>query len=322
MTAALLRIPFQTEDFPAGTVSNGASELSVTWDDVLWAAVTVGRPNRHYVFRHGDASMYEAVFRWSLVRMALEQSSSWAYRLRRTNAAKTLDPTEKGAVNYFLGMTFCKLFASKLLNTPWLLHLDVFRPMLNPVLTGRSRPDLVGKKHRTNQWHAFECKGRISTPDSTVKRKAKDQAMRLVSVNGTSCCLHVGAITYFRSDMLNFYWRDPLSEERNRLEVPFNEDAWRYYYSPVVQMVTHADRRTELQSDANTVVAVRGLDLEVTIHRAVAKFLFRAEWDAAQRAAVEAASDIAQAGYQPDGLLVKAGETWRQPFEDSSNNKE
>lgn len=76
--------------------------------------------------------MYEALFRWSLVRMALEQTGLRASRLRRTTAAKTLDPTEKGAVNYFLGMTFCKLFAAKLLHTPWLLHLDVFRPGLNP----------------------------------------------------------------------------------------------------------------------------------------------------------------------------------------------
>lgn len=46
-------------------------ELDVTWDDILWAAVTVGRPSLHYVFQHGRASEYEALFRWSLIRMAL-----------------------------------------------------------------------------------------------------------------------------------------------------------------------------------------------------------------------------------------------------------
>src|SRR5262249_51851186 len=127
-----LRIPHQYEDFPPGSITYGFNDLSVNWEDVLWAAVTVGRPNRNYVFRYGKASNYEAIFRLSLTRMALEQSGPTAYRLRRTDAAKTLDPTEKGAVNYFLGMTFCKLFAAKLLDTPWLLHLDVFRPDLNP----------------------------------------------------------------------------------------------------------------------------------------------------------------------------------------------
>lgn len=309
MTSDLLRIPFQTENFPTGTVPNGASELSVTWDDILWAAVTVGRPNRHYVFRHGDASMYEAVFRWSLVRMALEQSSPWAYRLRRTNAEKTLDPTEKGAVNYFLGMTFCKLFASKLLNAPWLLHLDVFRPMLDPVLTGRSRPDLVGKEHRTNRWHAFECKGRLSPPDVTVKRKAKDQAMRLLSVSGSPCRLHVAAITHFRSDVLQFFWSDPPPTERNQVEVAFQPGAWRHYYSPLVHVIADADQAGVFQKAVNTFAAIHGLDLEVSIHPAVAKFLFRGEWDAAQLAADEASAEIAETRYHPDGLLIKAGKT-------------
>lgn len=102
MTQTNLQIPFQAKDFPAGTLPNTYRNLAVSWDDILWAAVTVGRPNRNYVFRHGDASVYEAIFRLSLVRMALEQGSLRAHRLRRTEAAKTLDPTEKGAVNFFL----------------------------------------------------------------------------------------------------------------------------------------------------------------------------------------------------------------------------
>ena len=78
----------------------------------LWAALTLGRPNLNFVFRHGQASQYEALFRLSLVRMALEQRPAGS-RLRRTSAFKALDPTEKGAVNYFVGMTFCKLFADE-----------------------------------------------------------------------------------------------------------------------------------------------------------------------------------------------------------------
>ena len=124
--------------------------------------------------------MYEAVFRWSMVRMALEQRGPRGFKLRRTDAFKSLDPTEKGAVNYFLGMVFCKLFAAELLDTPWLLHLDVFRAQLDPrTLQGRSRPDLVGKHSSSGAWHAFECKGRASVPSQPEKNKAKAQAQRL-----------------------------------------------------------------------------------------------------------------------------------------------
>ena len=74
----------------------------------------------------------EAIFRWSMVRMALQQRGPHGRKLVRTDLFKQMDPTEKGAVSYFLGLLTCKMFASKLLDAPWALHLDVFRPMLSP----------------------------------------------------------------------------------------------------------------------------------------------------------------------------------------------
>lgn len=322
MTMSALSIDCETEDFPRGTVGNGKARLRVTWDEILWAAMTVGRPNRHYVFRHGDASGYEAIFRCSLVRMALEQSGFMGYRLRRTTAAKTLDPTEKGAVNYFLGMTFCKLFAARLLNTPWLLHCDVFRPELNAVLTGRSRPDLIGQENSTGGWHAFECKGRISPPDSSVKQKAKDQAQRVVSVNGVACHLHVGAITYFRNDVVHFFWRDPTPREGSWIEVSHEASQWRHYYSPTVDLLgTEIEHRIAMEREAGIFQRVDRADLDVSVHPAVAKFLFEKDWKSARHAAVEAAREIKEADYQPDGLAVRAGDSWRKPFRESDTEE-
>lgn len=315
MAQTNLRIPFHAEDFPAETLPNTHGYLAVSWDDILWAAVTVGRPNRNYVFQHGDASVYEAIFRLSLVRMALKQSSFRAYRLRRTDAAKTLDPTEKGAVNYFLGMIFCKLFASKLLSISYLFHLDVFRPILDVELKGRSRPDLIGKDNIANRWHAFECKGCISKPDLTTKNKAKDQALRLVSVDGNSCHLHVGAITYFNNDVLNFYWRDPAPDEKHRINVNLNDSDWRYYYSPIVELFPYKDRINLLESNDDAWILRPELDIEVKIHRALKKYLFHSRWSDSQQAAEEASAEIVEDGYQPDGLFVKAGATWLEPFD-------
>lgn len=309
----MLSIPYETETFPPGTVANGTAELPVTWDEVLWAAVTVGRPNRQYVFRHGVASMYEALFRWSLVRMALEQTGLRASRLRRTAAARTLDPSEKGAVSYFLGMTFCKLFAAKLLNTPWLLHLDVFRPALDSVLTGGSRPDLVGRQHHSTRWHAFECKGRISPPDETSKAKAKAQAQRLVSVNGTPCTLHIGAVTYLRGEVLRFYWRDPPPESDRGIDVPLGSDAWMHYYEPVLEAVRSSDPHA-LRRDRDTLVALEGADVKVGIHPVIARYLIDRQWEQAYQAACEAEALIARDGYQPDGIRVVAGESWIKRF--------
>jgi len=226
----MLRIDYQSEGFPAGLpLLKGYNTLNPTWDDLLWAAITVGRPNRQFVFRHGTASSYEALFRLSLIRMALEQRQGG--RLRRTAAARTLDPTEKGAVNYFLGLTMCKLFAAELLDAPWMLHLDVFRPALDVQLASRSRPDLVGQTQR-REWVALECKGRISPPDAAVKKRAKQQATRVVSVSGTAPTFHIGGITFFKDDVLQFYWQDPDPEPeiRNPIRVQATPEIWRHYY--------------------------------------------------------------------------------------------
>lgn len=93
---ASLAISYTSERFPS-FYALGSGTLSFTWDDLLWAAATIGRPNTAYVFQHGDASIHEALFRLSLIRMALEQASR-NHRLHRTGALKALGPTE-GAVS-------------------------------------------------------------------------------------------------------------------------------------------------------------------------------------------------------------------------------
>ena len=301
---APFQVPYTSFGFPRGMVGS-AGALLADWDDLLWATLTVGRPNTAHVFRHGRASYYEAVFRLSLVRMALEQRTLGS-PLHRTEAFKSLDPTEKGAVSYFLGLAVCKLFAACLLNTPWLLHLDVFRDQLDPaVLGGRSRPDLVGQDD-SGAWHAFECKGRSSVPTSEDKRKAKRQAQRLVRVHSTNCSLHVGAISYFRKEELVFHWRDPDPEEPETLEpieVNLERDTWRSYYEPALILATDR-KRTDLP-EANVPV-----DMDVEIHSAIRQLLLEGAWAEARARANELQPEFAGEGFQPDGVRVVAGDSW------------
>ena len=301
-----LWIRYTSRDFPGGIVPR-SGYLQTDWGEILHSALTVGRPNMAYVFRHGNASYYEAVFRHSLVWMALKQHRYGGF-LHRTEAFRALDPTEKGAVSYFLGMTICKLFASRLLNTPKLLHLDVFRDELDPsVLAGRSRPDLVGEDP-SGAWHAFECKGRSSVPSAEDRRKAKDQARRLVRVNSTDCTLHIGAIAYFRRDELEFHWRDPEPEDPEKVE-PFEvhlpEDAWRHYYGPALALATEPD--TEFMAEDRT-----ALDVKVEIHPELLELLKEGAWTAAHLLARELGPTLIKEGFQADGLSVETGQSWRE----------
>lgn len=301
-------IHYSSRDFPKGLVKRYGN-LNTTWEELLWAALTIGRPNTAYVFQHGEASLHEALFRLSLVKMALEQGP-YSRRLLRSNAFRTLDPAEKGAVSYFLGMAVCKLFASRLLNTPWLLHLDVFRDQLNPAIQGaRSRPDLVGQDAIGN-WHAFETKGRSSVPSSEDKLKAKAQAQRLVSVDGSSCSLHIGSFAFFRQDELEFYWRDPEPEEPEKLEpieIRVAEGDWATYYALALALASEPGSQF-LSTQAEEI------DLKVDIHPKVYALLLEGQWAAARTFVTEYRQTLESEGYQPDGIRVAAGESWRHRF--------
>ncbi len=312
----MLFVDYENEDFPTSVLPDFQGRLGVTWDDILWAAVTVGRPNVFHVFRHGQASVHEAIFRWSMVRMALQQRGPHGRKLVRTDLFKQMDPTEKGAVNYFLGLLTCKMFASKLLDAPWALHLDVFRPMLSPrILGGRSRPDMVAQSTKTGQWHAFECKGRASVPGNIEKQKAKAQAQRLVSVGGTTCTLHVGAITFFRNDAIEFYWRDPEPGAREPIKIPDPATVWHAYYSPFVEVIRSFAEPIGGAPEPPGLLQIAELDLSIRVHPAIALSVFKADWQRAHEEAKERSEEFASDGYQPDGLLVKAGPSWFERFE-------
>jgi len=317
MASPGLLIAYQAEDFPDKSISNGHSELNVTWDDILWAAVTIARPYGSRGFRNVTASGFEAVRRWSTIRTAIEQSNSSRPRLQQTNSFIGLDPTEKGFINYFVGMTFCKLFASKILDRPWLLHLDIYKDKLGVIFKrGKSRPDFIGRSRDLNKWYAFECKGRSSPPGDKEKAKAKRQARRVRSVSGKTCAMHIAAITYFKSNVLQFYWCDPPIDKYG-VDIPFQSTDWSYYYSPIVgYLKSQSSPRALILRDRLS----EGPDIEASLHSSVRNYLLSEQWEFAQKAAIEAKNDIVADGYQPDGILVKAGESWLHRFKGPLNS--
>ena len=103
-----------------GPALTQVSEIQFTWDELIRAAVTVGRRNWTDVLQHGTYSVLEMLWRVAIVRANLVEEPDG--RLSQSTAFIGLDPSEKGAVTYFLGLVFTKLIADKLFGVPWLLH--------------------------------------------------------------------------------------------------------------------------------------------------------------------------------------------------------
>jgi hypothetical protein len=312
-----MRIDYESEDFPVpGPFPNGVATLTATWDDLLWAAITVGRPNRYYVLRYGVSSRYELLFRASALRLAIEQESPRSWRLRRTPAARNLDPSEKGALNYFLGLTMCKLFADKLLDTPWLLHLDVFRQFLDPaLLSGRSRPDLVGLTSGGG-WVAMESKGRVSRPSAADRDRAKIQAGRIVSVAGAPVQWNIAGFAYFGNESLRFHWRDPKpdgEEPRNAMHLDEigMEDFWRGYYEPILSSIG-PERALEAAKRGAESIDIEEADLSIRVAPPLMKRIVDKRWTEAGNWCMRNHDELTRHEVRADGIAVQAGESWSQ----------
>src|SRR5258708_24977418 len=109
-------------------------------------------------------------------------------------------------------MTLAKLFANRLLSVPWMMHLDVYRQQLQPVLSGRSKPDFVGL-NSNNDWVVIEAKGRTNDFEESVLQTAKAQTQKLATIQGTRPVLRVATLAYFAAGNLELVMRDPERKE-------------------------------------------------------------------------------------------------------------
>lgn len=305
-----ITINYTSEDFPSPGFNASNGTLVTTWSELLHAALTVGRPNLFEVFQHGDSSYYEAIQRLATIKMALTTQSGNSH-LHRTAAFLHLDPTEKGFVTYHIGMVFCALFARRLLSADALVHLDVYRDILSPeLLSGRSRPDLVGFDLAANALHAFEAKGRSASPSDEDKEKAKEQANRLLRVGRVPCTYNVGSFAYFSGERLRFYWRDPDVSDAEILDLPEPGDRWRYCFEPTLGLLRSVGISADDFIQPRAPAYIKELDLHVSLDPDIAKHLAAGEWELAIGRSVPNAMRLSGREEFDLGIQIKAGDSW------------
>lgn len=224
-------IPYEATNFPATAKKelHGSHLLQVTWNELVWAAITVGKPGISYVFGHGWHSISDIVVRSHTIYANLRGVGGRIAKSTLYERGK--DPTEKGAVSYFLGMAAAKLFSEKLLNVTWLFHLSMAGPLGVPIrFRGSLEPDLIGLQP-SGSWVVVEAKGRTNAFSDGALAKAKQQTKAVTKVAGKRPRLRVAVQTYFDPE-LTVCLDDPEpadGEESLEIEVDLRAALKRYY---------------------------------------------------------------------------------------------
>jgi len=313
------KIAYVSRGFAAdmGSRFRGEQTLACSWRDLVWAAITVGKPRAGHIMRYGRYSWFECLYRVSILHANLAERNGL---FRRTLAYSSLDSTEKGAISYFLGLTMAKLFAEKVLGVPWLMHLDVYRGQLRALgLEGDARPGLVGLD-REGRWVVVEAKGRTGGLERDVLAKAKQQTQQLADIGGSSPRLRIAIATYFQAGALHVAWEDPADPLKDAISLDLSpHELLTEYYRPLLGMLVVQEKVGDLAWVTVGDEQYRTLHIgEADLTVGVARFIYEAAAKgptALPVAVLEQRRSLARQARRhravgSDGVLVQVGPLW------------
>lgn len=234
-------IIYKSSDYPSklgkGYLSFSPEHYYVSWADIVHATITVGRASRFFIFNYGVYSYFDIIYRTAMIFANLRSFADFA-PLLKTDVYKNLDPSEKSAISYFLGLTFAKLSCSDFLSVQWLMHLDVYNGLYPYDLwKGKKRPDLFGLNQK-REWIVFESKGRTGKFDKKAFEDAKKQTRNIKKIDNTYPAVRAAAEVFFQGDRLGFRIEDPPEFDNDAPDLEISENQiFKDYYEPFISLL-------------------------------------------------------------------------------------
>jgi hypothetical protein len=331
-------VPTQTISFPAGNswgIANSTADIQFSLTRLVHAAVTAGHDRGWRQTIASDmAAQWELLWKTSALRAAVsEQIAPHGYwrppvtRLFPTDRFLQMDPSERRALSYHLGITMAVAWARRALRIPWLLHLDVYREQLDVSFQpGDSRPDLVGRR-ADGTWAVFEAKGRSSAPSEAAQAKAKDQSQRVSDIGGVVPSGCFAFFSFFATDRSAVGRRKPKVVHLRVVDPPPGRGAaepislplftpdnfFQIYYAPWRRLLADNDLTSE--EGAFTWRRLEDLDFRVGVLSKVAMALEQQHFDGLPEIIQAATSTEGLEQQFPDwagdGLVIEPGESWQ-----------
>jgi hypothetical protein len=264
-------IPYKPENFGtyAGPLFKNPGELKVSSEELCWAAVTVGRRNWPDVTKHGLYSLFEIQWRITMLWANLVEMADG--QLAKSDAFHNLDPSEKGSVSFFIGNTIAKLVTERLFDVSWLLHFDVYKNQLNPDLRLKGKPDFVGLDSSLS-WIIMEAKGRTNSATSKLMDDSKYQTRCLRKINDDLPSLRTAVASYFTSNCLRVWLRDPNSATENAEDIELDPKILlTEYYKPFTHLYKKAiniEQQT-IENSSFNIIDIEGLSAKIGIRKEI-----------------------------------------------------
>ncbi len=311
-----MQIPYTALNFPAPSSANlvGRNAITASWIDIVWSAVTAGKPGASHLLAHRWHSLADLVVRSHTIYANLRQNNQ---NVERSTLYDSLDPTEKGATSYFLGMVMAKLFAAKLFDTAWLFHVSQASAggaAMSFKRGSRLQPDLIGL-NRAGDWIVVEAKGRTNAFDANAIKKAKQQTSMIRTINGVRPHLQVALQAYFINNLLSVHIEDPSDATSDALEIKLDVNAaLSRYYAVAMAMTTKAatletvqNRKYVTRFDEDSGITI---GLESSIQESVSAGKFE-QVRAFQSKSILGVIELdAHSAAYPDGLFVRLDDRW------------
>lgn len=218
-------IVYETRGFPHGALPSSGSSVKASKLALMNTAS-----------RSGDASVFgglkrptaELVWREAMIDAALDEGIRHGIPYwQRSASYDRLDPSEKSAVSYFLGMIQAQFMTQSLLRLSDVVHVDAVLA-LRGTKTRKRRPDLVGYQHPPGgPWDIgrvlIEAKGRTNDYDEGAVQTAKGQvegaSPEVEGLVGTPR-LSIASLAYFanKSEWTSYLF-DPPADRDQKPEV-------------------------------------------------------------------------------------------------------
>jgi hypothetical protein len=174
--------------------------------DLVWAAVSIGKPSASAFHSHGLSSYLDGVGQACTILSVLDTDGTFFFG---SSLQRDQDSTDLAYSSNKTGGVLSKLVASQLFGVRWLFHASLIEKVVGlPKFSTRKRPDFVGMDAGF-KWYIVEAKGNSGPYDPAVTAYGKKQTRSLRRINGDLPCLRAVVQSHYCWNVLCAHVEDP-----------------------------------------------------------------------------------------------------------------